>query len=366
MQMHNSHISGLLIPGALLFLPALCCVLFFSGCAEHHQEDVPVVFYPKQPERPRLQFLTSLSSEEDLTIKRSGFQEYLFGPEPAFSDIGRPYDVNSSAGKIYVVDRKYNAILIIDLLKKSFNPLQESMRGALRTPAGIWVSREDVKYVADMQRRQIVVLSADNDFIRAYGEEVLERPVDVAVHENKIYVCDILRHRIVVLDKISGDVLMHIGEIGKGEGQFYKPTHITVDERGNLFVNDAFNFRVQEFDVNGNFIRVFGFHGDLIGAMARSKGLAIDREKHLYVADAAFEHVQIFDQDGRLLLYFGGPGRDPGNMNLPAGVHIDYDNVEYFNRFAAGDFKLHYLLYVCNMSGPDKINVYGYGEWLGD
>jgi hypothetical protein len=265
------------------------------------------------------------------------------------------------------VDRKDNQILVIDLIKNSFDLLKGNNLGVLRKPAGIWVTREDVKYVADMQRLQIVVFSAGDDFVQAYGGNgLLGKPVDVAVYDDKIYVCDILQHQIVVLDKSSGKLLMHIGGIGKGEGQFYKPTHITVDDKGNLFVNDAFNFRVQKFDAHGNFVKVFGFHGDLIGAMARSKGLAIDREKHLYVADAAFERVQIFDENGRLLLYFGGPGTDPGSMNLPAGVHIDYDNVDFFNRFADHDFKLQYLLYVCNMSGPNKINVYGYGDWLGD
>lgn len=346
-------------------LHTLLCVLILSGCAKY-EEEAPTIFYPKPPEQPRLQFLTSISSGEDLEAKRSAFDDFLLGPDLSFTDIGRPYDVSSSPGKIYILDRQYNKILIADLVTNSFSALNDSRLGVLRSPAGIWVTEDDVKYVADMERQQVVVFDADNNFVRAYGDkELFAKPVDVAVHENKIYVCDMLKHQIIVLDKDSGKMLTTVGKIGADEGQLYKPTHITIDNLGNIFVNDAFNFRVQQFDSNGKFVKIFGFHGDQIGAMARSKGLDTDREGHLYVADAAFENVQIFNDKGQLLLFFGGPGISPGNMYLPAGIHIDYDNVEFFNKFADKDFKLKYLLYVCNMSGPYKLNVYGFGDWIG-
>ncbi len=347
-------------------LLSLLIVISFSGCARHDEKGIPVVFYPEPPEQPRLQFLTSISSEEDLEAKRSSFDNFLLGPDQSFASIGRPYDVASSKGKIYIIDRKVNQILIIDLVNKSFNALKTSGRGALRAPGGIAVSRDDLKYVADLKRKQIVLFNADNDFVRAYGDgSLFKKPVDIAIYKNRIYVCDMFKHQVLVLDKDSGKLILTIGGIGSEAGKLYKPTHITVDGKGNLFVNDAFNFRVQQYDIEGNFVQIFGFHGDQIGGMARTKGLDIDREGHLYVADAASEYVQIFNNKAQLLLFFGGPGIKQGNMYLPAGLHIDYDNVDYFKKFADKDFKLKYLIYVCNMSGPHKVNVYGFGDWLG-
>ncbi|MBU0663278.1 MAG: 6-bladed beta-propeller [Proteobacteria bacterium] len=346
----------------------LLCLLFLSACATKNvEEKVPATFYPQPPEQPRLQFLTTLSSEEDLgIIKKDGLDSFLMGPNVSFSAIGRPYDVSSSPGKIYATDRQINKIVIIDLVAKSFKTLDDNGPGILQVPAGIWVSQDDIKYIADMKRQQIVVFDANNKYVRTYGnKELFEKPVDVAVHENRIFVCDMPKNQVVVLDKDSGKTLLQIGKLGSAEGQLYKPTHITVDDQGNLFVTDAFNFRVQQFDPEGNFVRVFGFHGDQIGGMARPKGLDIDREGHLYVTDAASEYTQIFDKKAQLLLFFGGPGTGPGKLYLPAGVHIDYDNIEFFNKFADKDFKLKYLFYVCNLSGPNKINVYGFGDWTG-
>jgi DNA-binding beta-propeller fold protein YncE len=347
---------------------ALFCLLILSACAQHiAEEKAAALFYPMPPDQPRLQFLTTISSEGDISASKSNaFDSFLSGPKDTFSGIGRPYAISSSPGKIYITDRVINKIVIIDLVENSFNMLEDKGPGALGNTGGIRVSQDDVKYVADMKRQQIVVFDAKNEFVRAYGsKEIFEKPVDVAVHDNRIFVCDMPKNQIVVLDKDSGEIVLKIGKGGAAEGELYKPTHITVDKQGNLFVTDSFNFRIQQFDPEGNFVRVFGFHGDQVGGMARPKGLDIDREGHLYMVDAASEQIQIFNDKAQLLLFLGGPGVGPGNLYLPAGMHIDYDNVQFFNKYADKDFKLKYVLYVCNLAGPNKINVYGFGDWTG-
>jgi len=86
----------------------------------------------------------------------------------------------------------------------------------------------------------------------------------------------------------------------------------------------------------------------------------------VYAVDTAFENTQIFDPTSTdLLLFFGGYGPHAGSMYLPSSLHIDYDNVEYFNQFVDKDFKVKYLVYVGNLLGDKKLNVYGFGEWIG-
>ena len=195
---------------------------------------------------------------------------------------------------------------------------------------------------------------------------MFDKPVDVAVYQSTVYVCDMKKNQILALDKDTGRQKGSIGESGNAEGKLNMPTHVVVDRSGNIFVNDAFNFRVQKFDSNGRFLKSFGRLGDTTGSLARPKGVAVDKQGHLYVADAAFENVQVFDnKTGQLLLFFGGPGDTPGSMYLPAGVHADYANVEYFRKFADKDFKLKYVFYVLNRFGKNKLNAYGFGDWVG-
>lgn len=96
--------------------------------------------------------------------------------------------------------------------------------------------------------------------------------------------------------------------------------------------------------------------------MLGKKGIAVDKENNLYVVDAGFENVQIFNNKGQLLMFFGGSYKGPGDMWLPAKVIIDYDNLNYFQKYVHESFDLKYLIFVTNQYGPSKINIYGFVE----
>jgi len=317
------------------------------------EQKITSQFYPMPPEQPRLQFLISFT-EEELRKFEGGYKYFL--------QIKRTYDIGAVKGKIYISDRTYKKITVIDLEKKELSQIPGDYESA-----GIWVTDDDYKYVADFERRHIIVFDDRNNPTWIYHDSQFDKPVDVAVFENRVYVVDINKHKVFILDKKRGHIVSSIGGIGKEEGKFYKPTHVIVDGEGNLYVNDFFNLRMQKFDREGNFLKKFGYPGDTLGAFARPKGLGLDKEGHLYVVDAAFENVQIFDDETTdLLLFFGGFGLDPGSMYLPNGIYIDYHNVEYFKEYADRNFNLKYLVYVGNTLGPIKLNVYGFGEWVGD
>jgi DNA-binding beta-propeller fold protein YncE len=140
------------------------------------------------------------------------------------------------------------------------------------------------------------------------------------------------------------------------------PTSLALGPDGSVYVSDTTNFRVQQFTADGEFIRSFGSAGTGYGQFARPKGLDVDREGRIYVVDAAFQNVQIFDDEARVLMYFGGGGDGPGDMNLPTVVSIDYDNVDYFRKYAAPGFEIEYLVLVANQYGSNKVAVYGFGS----
>jgi sugar lactone lactonase YvrE len=47
----------------------------------------------------------------------------------------------------------------------------------------------------------------------------------------------------------TGDYLSGFGEEGAKPGQFYAPHGLAIDSRGCLYIVDAFNHRIQKFDV---------------------------------------------------------------------------------------------------------------------
>jgi DNA-binding beta-propeller fold protein YncE len=342
----------------------ILCMLFIGlGCAFRPEKPLAppkATFYPALPQRPRLQFLRSISAESDLGKQQSAFQNFLFGPRHD-QFLEKPYDIAAVKDKIYVLDRLYKKIVVMDLKSKTMRLLDDRGPGRLADPAGIWVSKRQVKYVADMQRKQVVVFDRNDRYLRTYGSEaIFKKPVDVAVHGKRIYVIDLEKAQLFILDRDTGRVIKTVGQ----KGDFFKPSHVTVGPAGDVFVTDALHFRIQTFSPDGRFLRSTGFHGDQVGGFARPKGAAVDKDGRLYVVDAAFENVQLFDDQGRILLFFGGPGRGPGDLYLPAGIAIDYANTAYFQKFADPDFKLDYLVYVTNMFGKNMVNVYGFGHWI--
>ena len=343
-------------------------LLAVTGCATPKQETLQTVFFPQLPQEPKLQFLLSISDETDIGKKAGGLAEYLYGELASKKRLGRPIGIASVKGRIYMSDKTYNKILYLDLENKELKFLQDKGEGTVDIPFGIWATGDGYIYIADVGRNQVLVYDNNDQYIKAYGDsDLFGKPLDVAVYQKRVYVADQKKNIVYVFDKDTGKVIQEIGGVlGSGDGEFFKPSYLTVDTKGNLYVGDSFNFRVQVFDPEGNFVKTFGKAGDTIGSFARPKGLAIDRDDHIYAVDTAFENVQIFDVNSTdLLLYFGGSQIGPGSMQMPHGIHIDYENTEYFQKYVDKNFKIEYLVYVGNTLGFRKLNVYGFGEWIG-
>ena len=58
-------------------------------------------------------------------------------------------------------------------------------------------------------------------------------------------------------------------------------------------------------------------------------------------------------------MFFGGTDTGPGSMYLPAKITIDYDHVNYFEKYVSPEFRLIYLIFVTNQYGSNKVSVYG-------
>jgi DNA-binding beta-propeller fold protein YncE len=196
-------------------------------------------------------------------------------------------------------------------------------------PVGVAVDEEDRLFVSDATLHSLFCFTAQGQLIAHFGASALGRPGGIAIdHARKrLYVADAKDSRIAVFDTTSFKLLTYIGSPSKpnrpDNGTFNAPTNVAVDTRGEIYVADTWNCRVQILDPQGKFIRAFGVQGDSPGEFIRPKGIAVDSEGHIYVADAEFNNFQIFLPDGRPLLAVGALGTAPGQFALIAGLYID-------------------------------------------
>jgi len=354
----------------------LVALLGLAGAVAHAAEATkadkaaqgnPPVFYPPLPDEPRLQFLAKFSSPYDVAAGKGGMRSLVFGGEELEEQlVQKPYGVAIFEGAIYVVDTRGNGYAVFDLAAKRTRVVRGSGASAMPKPINITIDTDGTRYVTDTQRNVVLVFDRNDRFVRALGEKGQFRPVDVAVVGDRLYVTDVEHMKVHVLDKRSGQPLSAFGEAGSKPGQLFHPTNIAVGPDRTLYITDTTNFRIQQFTLEGEFIREIGQIGVSPGQFARPKGVALDREGRIYAVDAAFENVQVLDTDGAPLTFFGGPGDGPGNINLPTVVKIDYANVDLFRKYAAPGFELEYLVLVASQFGANKVSVYGFGAMKGN
>ena len=320
------------------------------------------VFYPPLPTTPHYQFLCTISSTNDIKPKESKFAEFVLGEE---ADKGmpiiKPYGVKLYKGRLFVCDMK-TGLFVMDLKTGQTQIWRGEAPGVLGRPVNIDIDKNGDVYIADIIRREIIVLDSEGHFVKAYMLKRNFSPVDVAVTENRVYACDVKNHRIYVFDKKNGTVLFTIGKPGSAKGELFHPTNIKIKD-GKLYVSEANNFRFQIFDLNGKFIDSFGKVGNVPGTFARPKGIAVDNDGRIYVVDAAFENVQVFDKDFKLLIFFLSSGTCKGCINLPADIEISYEIPDFFKKYISPDFIPEYLIFITSQFGLNKVNVYAFGKY---
>src|ERR1051325_3061948 len=318
-------------------------------------------FFPPSPDEPRVQFLTSFSSDLDLG-KTSGFADFVTGRATGPKALVKPYGLALKDGKLYVCDTMSATIEVFDLVKKRVREFTPRAEGRLSTPINITIDADGTRYVADTGRGQVVIYSKDDVYLAAMGAKGDMKASDIALRPERIYVTDLQNHCVKVFTKADRKLMFTIPRDPKSvEGKLFSPTNLALDKNNHLLVSDTGAFVVQVYDLEGKFLRTIGQQGVAPGMFARPKGVAVDREGRAYVVDAATQVIQIFDAEGRLLLFFGPPGaRSQGETYMPGGGKIDYDNVNLFRNLAAPGQDLDYLILVSSQFGYNKISVYGF------
>jgi len=345
----------------------LAVVSFFllAACSSQKEVIQKPVFFPPPPDEPRLQFLTGFEDSSIFEEQKSTFSLILSGTEKLEADVRifKPLGIAVYKGVVYVCDTYQGTVLVIDPAKYKFERLRGSSgSGTLKKPLNLTVSDDGTLFVADVFRKEVLTYTAEGDFIRAFGKDILKKPVGVAADRENIYVLDNADSIIKVLDRSSGALLREIGSGTTAEDTLWRPFAITRDTKGYLYVTNTGTCKVIKYDADGHALLSFGNLGDAFGDFTRPRGVAVDQEGRIFVVDASFQNVQIFNEQTRLLLPFGMPGLPRGSMNLPAGIAISSDRIDYFLKFADPSFDVEQLVFITNQDGKDKVAVYGLGR----
>src|SRR5882762_9700968 len=89
------------------------------------------------------------------------------------------------------------------------------------------------------------------------------------------------------------------------DGLFRQPTDVAWDSKGNIYITDGYiNSRVAKYDKNGDWVKQWGTKGTAPGQFNLPHAIAIDRNDNIYVGDRSNRRIQVFDTEGKFLRMF--------------------------------------------------------------
>jgi YVTN family beta-propeller protein len=236
----------------------------------------------------------------------------------------RPHDLVLSPDRrlLYVTDMGNDVVKVLD--PNTLAVVGTIGAGELNSPHDAVFDSDGRLYVADTGNDRIAVFSVQGEsgFLLHSLRRDLSGPegVDFDVH-GKLYVTNASGDNLVVFD--GGAIVDRIGKAGEGENEYDRPHDIEV--YGNrIFVVDAGNDRIQVLD------QLHKHRKTLSGTdydFKEPKYLAVDAVGCLLVADQHHDIVKVFDSNLKLLGIFasGRRGNGPDELDRPEGVETWMD-----------------------------------------
>ena len=146
---------------------------------------------------------------------------------------------------------------------------------------------------------------------------------------NRVIKYDVNRNVALTLGAGFNGSPAAIGGAGSSNGEFKNPSALATDRKGNVFVADLGNARVQEFDTNGNYLRSL-----TTGPAFQPVQLAVDSAGVVYILDAATRAVVKYTASGAPAGYFANPNSAVGFFSIDSKDNVyvfSYDALYIYN-----------------------------------
>jgi NHL repeat len=112
------------------------------------------------------------------------------------------------------------------------------------------------------------------------------------------------------------------------DGLFRQPTDVAWDSAGNTYISDGYiNSRVAKYSKDGDWLKSWGEKGTGPGQFRTPHAIAIDRNDNVYVGDRANRRIQVFNTEGVFQRMFTidvppVPGTKAVYGNTPTGERL--------------------------------------------
>ena len=159
-------------------------------------------------------------------------------------------------------------------------------------PSGITISLDGHIYVCGGADHGVCVFDVNGKFLFSFGshgsgDECFDHPRDLCfASDGFLYITDNGNSRICVYDKD--------GKFTRKFTTTYQPYYIHATDCGHLIVSMYGSHKVMIYTTGGDFVHVFGEHGSELGQFKRPTGVSVDSDGLIYIADCFNYRIQMF------------------------------------------------------------------------
>ena len=205
--------------------------------------------------------------------------------------------VKDSSGKFFVAEPTKGQVLLIDMARKSIEPVDFSGIPSRNPvyPGNMAIDLADHLYVVDEANQRILVFHPKGQFQRQIlvqgGQGLRDVKVDAA---GRIYTVSPIDGCIRVYDP-EGHLLLKFGKRGDGKAEFDFPASLAVDRKGLIYVVDRHRNQVLVFNKEGRFAFVFSQLGWREGRLHSPSFIFTNQAGQIFIVDRENARVSVFE-----------------------------------------------------------------------
>ncbi len=202
--------------------------------------------------------------------------------------------------------------------------------------SGVDVDAKGNVYALQRTPSKVMVFDTNGKFLRSWGEGLFTKAHALRIDgQGNVWITDRESHQAMKFTP-DGRPLMALGTKGVSGDNESKvalngPADLVFAPNGDIFVADgeSTNTRIVKYSRDGKFLKMWGTKGANPGQLQTPHSIVMDSRGQLYVANRGNKRVEIYNQDGR---YLG----QITNVATPYGLAMSRDGILYVADGAAG------------------------------